>query len=76
MGIIFVMGLFSAFFLPRLPLDVPHRSFDLYSWLAAFYADELQPMPDSHVVLEQRMELDDIMKHTGELKFRYVIPEK
>lgn len=76
LGVIFLMGLFTALFIPRLPLDAPHRGFDLYSWLSAFYADELQPTPDSHVILEKRMELKDIMKQTGELKFRYVIPEK
>lgn len=76
LGVIFLMGLYSALFLPRLPLDAPHRGFDLYSWLSAFYADELQPTPDSHVVLTKRMELDDIVKYTGDLRFRYVIPEK
>ncbi|KAF9448455.1 hypothetical protein P691DRAFT_775370 [Macrolepiota fuliginosa MF-IS2] len=41
LAVIFVLGLMAAFSVPRLPLDVPRRGFGLYSWVAAFYADEL-----------------------------------
>lgn len=74
LGIVFAMGVISAIFLPRLPLDVPHRGFGLYSWLSAFYADELQPAPDSRVEISKRMELKDIVQYTSELRFRFVIP--
>jgi len=66
----FIMGLISALFVPRLPLDVPRRGFDLYSWLSAFYAHEL--VAERPTGISKDMELRDIMDHTSELKFRYV----
>lgn len=39
--VVFVLGLVAALFVPRLPMGVPRRGFELYSWVAAFYADEL-----------------------------------
>ena len=66
----FVMGLISALFVPRLPLDVPRRGFDLYSWLSAFYAHEL--VAERPAGISKDMDLRDIMDHTSELKFRYV----
>jgi len=67
---VFLMGLISALFVPRLPLDVPRRGFDLYSWYSAFRASEL--VSESTAVISKNMELRDIMDHTAELKFRYV----
>ena len=66
----FLMGLMSALFVPRLPLDVPRRGFDLYSWLSAFYAHEL--VSESPVGISKDMDLKEIIDHTSELKFRYV----
>jgi len=66
----FLMGLISALFVPRLPLDVPRRGFDLYSWLSAFYAHEL--VAERPAGISKDMDLRDIIDHTSELKFRYV----
>ena len=66
----FFMGLVSALFVPRLPLDVPRRGFDLYSWLSAFYANEL--VAERPAGISKDMDLRDIIDHTSELKFRYV----
>jgi len=66
----FLMGLISALFVPRLPLDVPRRGFDLYSWFSAFYAHEL--VTERPAGISKDMDLKDIQDYTGELKFRYV----
>ena len=66
----FLMGLISALFVPRLPLDVPRRGFDLYSWLSAFYAHEL--VAERPTGISKDMDLREIIDHTSELKFRYV----
>ena len=67
---VLLMGLISALFVPRLPLDVPRRGFDLYSWLSAFYVRELVAEPA--VGISKDMDLRDIKDHTSELRFRYV----
>jgi len=67
---VFLMGLISALFVPRLPLDMPRRGFDLYSWFSAFYTHEL--VAERPGGISRNMELRDIIDHTAELKFRYV----
>ena len=66
----FLMGLISALFVPRLPLDVPRRDFDLYSWLLAFHAQEL--VAEHPTGISKDMDLRDIVDYTSELKFRHV----
>jgi nitrate reductase gamma subunit len=66
----FLMGLISALFVPRLPLDVPRRGFDLYSWLSAFHAHEL--VPEHPTGISKDMELRDIKDYTSKLRFRHV----
>ena len=68
--IVLLFGLLSAFFVPRLPLDMPRRGFDLYSWMTAFAAQEL--VPDRKSRIGKLMELDEIMEDASDLKFRYV----
>ncbi|KLO16744.1 hypothetical protein SCHPADRAFT_198455 [Schizopora paradoxa] len=41
LGVIFVVGIISASCVPRLPLGVPRRGFDLLSWLSVLYGDNL-----------------------------------
>ena len=67
---VFLMGLISALFVPRLPLDMPRRGFDLYSWFSAFYMHEL--VAERPGGISRNMELRDIIDHTAELKIRYV----
>ena len=67
---VFLMGLISALFVPRLPLNAPRRGFDLYSWFSAFYAHEL--VAERPAGISKDMDLRDIIDHTGELKFRHV----
>ena len=67
---VYLMGLISALFVPRLPLDVPRRGFDLYSWLSAFYGHEL--VAERPAGISKDMDLRDIKDRTRELKFRYV----
>jgi hypothetical protein len=67
---VFLMGLISALFVPRLPLDVPRRGFDLYSWFSAFYAHELVAERRGGII--KNMELEHIIDQTAELKLRYV----
>ena len=68
--VVILFGSFSAFFVPRLPLDMPRRGFDLYSWMTAFAAQEL--VPDRKSRIGKLMELDEIMEDARDLKFRYV----
>ena len=70
MSVVFVTGLISALFVPRLPLDIARRGFDLYSWFSVFNAHELVAEHPGRI--SRNMELRDIKDHTAELKFRYV----
>jgi hypothetical protein len=65
----FVMGLISALFVPRLPLNLPRRGFDLYSWLSALYGHEL--VAERPAGIGKDMDLKDIIDRTSEFKFRY-----
>ncbi|KAF9448060.1 hypothetical protein P691DRAFT_730398 [Macrolepiota fuliginosa MF-IS2] len=78
--VIFVLGLVAALFVPRLPLGIPRRGFELYSWVAAFYADELVgsgagleegPGPIG-LPIERRMQIEEIEQRVGDVRFRYV----
>lgn len=73
------LGVFAALFVPRLPKNMPRRGFDLYSWLAAFYADELviAGKPGGNgglpvLPIGRKMDVEDIEQHIGEVRFRYV----
>ncbi|KAK7061328.1 hypothetical protein R3P38DRAFT_3489065, partial [Favolaschia claudopus] len=69
---IFVLGLVAGLFVPRLPMAVPRRGFELYSWMAAFYGRELElDQVDETDGLKKRVELSDIENRLGELRFRY-----
>ncbi|KAF9526688.1 hypothetical protein CPB83DRAFT_769770 [Crepidotus variabilis] len=69
-SVVFLMGALATFFVPRLPLGSPRRGFDLFSWMTAFAAREI--VPDRASGLEKQMELNDIVQHAGEMRFRYV----
>ena len=68
---IWTLGLLGALFVPKLPLDVPHRDFGLYSWMAAFHVDELVGTEGDTVWFKRNMELNEIADQLGGLKFRY-----
>ncbi|KAF8883443.1 hypothetical protein BD779DRAFT_1802002 [Infundibulicybe gibba] len=60
LGAIFILGWVAGMFVPKLPLGVPRRGFELYSWLAAFHADEL--VGERGPGLARNMELADIQE--------------
>jgi hypothetical protein len=62
----------ASLFVPKLPLSVPRRGFELYSWVAAFHGDELVGAKNS-IGIEKKMELKDIEQQIGDLKIRYVL---
>jgi len=66
-----IFGLVAALFVPKLPLGAPRRAFDVYSWMAAFRADELVSN-DLDAMIKRNMELDDLEDHVGGVKLRYV----
>lgn len=72
LGIVLVLGLVAGLFVPKLPLQVPKRGFELYSWLAAFRGEELT-MERSQLEkgMEKSMDLQDMQKKMGDLRFRY-----
>jgi hypothetical protein len=65
-----ILGLLGGLFVPKLPLNVPHRGFELYSWMAAFQADELVGT-EGNMGITRNMELHEIAERLGELRFRY-----
>lgn len=67
---VFIMGMLSAFFVPKLPLETPRRGFDLYSWMTAFYAHELVAERSSGI--SKGFTLDEIHDRLGDVKFQYV----
>ncbi|KAF7313376.1 hypothetical protein HMN09_00493300 [Mycena chlorophos] len=77
-AVLLVLGLLAGFFVPRLPLAIPRRGFGLYSWLAAFYSNELVlERMDARTEsagtpgLPKHLDLQDIKRHMGDLRFRY-----
>lgn len=64
---VLLLGLVAGLFVPRLPLQVPKRGFELYSWLAAFHGDEVV----SDYKVRKNMSLEEIEASMGDLKFRY-----
>jgi len=67
---VLAIGLVAALFVPKLPLNVPKRGFELYSWIAAFVGDELVNNA-GRPPLERSMPLKDIEERMGNMKFRY-----
>jgi len=70
---ILILGTLAGLFVPRLPLGVARRAFDVYSWMAAFHADELVGN-DQIAMINKNMELGDIEHRMGGVKLRYVNP--
>jgi hypothetical protein len=68
--VVCLVGVFAALFVPRLPLSMPRRGFGLYSWVAAFYAKEF--VSERTPGIEKNMDLEEIEKEIGEVRFRYV----
>ncbi|KAJ7727961.1 hypothetical protein B0H16DRAFT_1894321 [Mycena metata] len=72
LGIVLVLGVLAGLFVPRLPMSVPRRGFELYSWMAAFYSHELVlDQIDQSEAMVKQMELSSIKKYLGDLRFRY-----
>ena len=74
LGLILLLGLLAGFFVPKLPLNVPHRGFEVYSWIAAFRADELVEI-DGMPGIEKNLELHEIAQQAGDVRFRYIAKE-
>ena len=72
--VLLLVGLTAGLFVPRLPLGMPRRGFELYTWMAAFQAGELVGEIDEHAGEKEalrNMELDEIERAVGGLKVRY-----
>ncbi|KAG5635173.1 hypothetical protein H0H81_012145 [Sphagnurus paluster] len=59
LGFIMLIGLFAGLFVPKLPMNVPHRGFEMYTWMAAFHGHELVG-EGTDVEIAPNMELDEI----------------
>ncbi|KAF8811858.1 hypothetical protein BYT27DRAFT_7088513 [Phlegmacium glaucopus] len=70
LAVVLFMGLISAFFVPKLPMDAPRRGFDLYSWMSAFHSHEL--IAERRSGIDKDMDLEEIVARVGELRFRHV----
>ncbi|KAF8663578.1 hypothetical protein AX16_000922 [Volvariella volvacea WC 439] len=68
---VLLLGVTAGLCVPKLPLSVPRRNFEIYSWLAAFQADELVGARLASG-FSRNLELKDIKNEMAELRFRYV----
>lgn len=72
---ILLLGLVAGFCVPRLPLAVPRRGFDLFSWLAVLHGDnligQLPVLPGGKAGLERKMDLNAVEKRIGDIKVKY-----
>lgn len=68
---VLLLGVTAGIFVPRLPLNIPRRGFEGYSWLAAFHGDNI-----AHEVqrtgMVKNMELGEIERRMGDMKVKYV----
>ncbi|KAK0216216.1 hypothetical protein IW262DRAFT_1276633 [Armillaria fumosa] len=64
------VGVIAGFFVPTLPFHVPRRGFDIYSWLAAFRANELSIGTDTKSI-QKGMETQDMAKLMGDSRISY-----
>ena len=71
MIVVLCVGILAGLFVPKLPFDIPHRGFEIYSWLAAFNGEELVSTYVGAGNLPKNLEMKDIRKKMGDLKFRY-----
>lgn len=74
---ILILGLIAGLCVPRLPLAVPRRGFDLMSWLAVLYGDnvvgQLPILPGSHSSLNQRVAVEDVDRRLGDVRIKYKV---
>jgi hypothetical protein len=72
--LVLLVGLIAGLFVLRLPLGMPRRGFEVYTWMVAFQAGELvgesNEDGDEKKAL-RNMELHEIERAMGGLKFRY-----
>jgi hypothetical protein len=87
LGGVWFAGLLAGFTIPRLPLGVPRRGFDLMSWLAVLHGDGMvgnlpekakkeqagKLNDDGTPSLEEKMPLSEVEKRMGEMRVRYVL---
>lgn len=73
--VILVIGLLAGLCVPRLPLAVPRRGFDLMSWLAVLYGDnvigQLPILPGSRAGLDKRIAIEDVDRRLGDIRVKY-----
>ncbi|KAF9021430.1 hypothetical protein BDZ89DRAFT_1071387 [Hymenopellis radicata] len=68
---VLALGIIAGLFVPKLPYGLPHRGFEVYSWLAAFHGDELVGTYAATVGMPRNMPLKEIEEKMGDMKFRY-----
>ncbi|KAF9033113.1 hypothetical protein BJ165DRAFT_758466 [Panaeolus papilionaceus] len=71
LGLVFMTGLLCTIAVPRLPLGVPKRGFNLYSWILAFHAKEVEVEGGEQIV--RGMHLDELEEYAGDAILRYRI---
>lgn len=67
-----MLGVIAAFFLPRLPLDVPRRGFGLFSWIAVLQGQELTNDATKHGV-KKLEELEELERTLGEKRVQFYV---
>lgn len=70
LGVVLLFGLISGLCIPRLPLGVSKRGFDVYTWVAAFQGDELI-MNKGALGINKNMDIDEIKRRTENIRFRF-----
>ena len=72
LGVSLLLGVIAAFFLPRLPLDVPRRGFGLFSWIAVLQGQELTNDATKHGV-KRLEELEELERTLGEKRVQFYV---
>ena len=71
---VLVTGVMAGLFVPRLPMDVPRRGFDLMSWISVLYGDGLvEQLPEGvrSGGLGKRVEMEDVRRRMGDVRLRF-----
>ncbi|KAK7471217.1 hypothetical protein VKT23_002626 [Stygiomarasmius scandens] len=71
---VWIMGTIAGLFVPRLPMKVPRRGFQLYSWLAAFIGGEIEVLAaqdGKNIARSKYMSLTDMEKEFGKVRVKY-----
>jgi len=71
LGIALLLGVLAGLFVPVLPLNIPRRGFELFSWVAVLHGKELggEFFQDN---VNRHMDLSELEKNLGEKRMHFI----